>query len=261
MRYKICDICEINRENLSKNDRWEYINYLDTSNLNEGIINEIQYLVVGKDKVPSRAKRKVKENDILISTVRPNQKHYGIIKKTVNNMIVSTGFAVLTPNSETVNPEYLYRFLTQDSITNYLQAVAETSTSAYPSIKPSVIGELEIDLPPLEEQNAIANILSTLDEKIEVNNKINKTLEKMAQTIFKHWFVDFEFPNENGEPYKSSGGEMTHSELGMIPKGWKVRTIKEIALNGNVICGKTPSTKKKENYGRYMPFITIPDMS
>jgi len=260
LRYKICDICEINRENLSKNDRWEYINYLDTSNLNEGIINEIQYLVVGKDKVPSRAKRKVKENDILISTVRPNQKHYGIIKKTVNNMIVSTGFAVLTPNSETVNPEYLYRFLTQDSITNYLQAVAETSTSAYPSIKPSVIGELEIDLPPLEEQNAIANILSTLDEKIEVNNKINKTLEKMAQTIFKHWFVDFEFPNENGEPYKSSGGEMTHSELGMIPKGWKVRTIKEIALNGNVICGKTPSTKKKENYGRYMPFITIPDM-
>ncbi|SHJ90165.1 type I restriction enzyme, S subunit [Caminicella sporogenes DSM 14501] len=254
MKYKICDICEINRENLSKNDRWEYINYLDTSNLNKGIINEIHYLVVGKDKVPSRAKRKVKENDILISTVRPNQKHYGILKKTVNNMIVSTGFAVLTPNSEIVTPEYLYRFLTQDGITNYLQAVAETSTSAYPSIKPSVIGELEIDLPPLEEQKAIVHILSTLDEKIEVNNKINKTIEKMAQAIFKHWFIDFEFPNENGEPYKSSGGEMVESELGMIPKGWEVIDLGKIIKFKK---GKKPKEIKETFFQNYKKYLTI----
>ncbi|WP_368044748.1 restriction endonuclease subunit S [Heyndrickxia coagulans] len=161
-------------------------------------------------------------------TVRPNQRHYGIIRKEIENLIVSTGFAVLSPNLKKVNPEYLYWYLTQDSIVNYLQSIAETSTSAYPSIKPSVIGGLEIDLPKLEEQKAIANILSTLDEKIETNNQINEKLEEMAQALFKHWFVDFEFPNENGKPYKSSGGEMVESELGMIPKGWKIVKLGDV---------------------------------
>ncbi len=94
------------------------------------------------------------------------------------------------------------------------------------------IGDLKniiVKLPELEEQKAIAHILSTLDDKIEVNNQINKTLENMAQTIFKQWFVDFEFPNEDGEPYKSSGGEMFASELGMIPKGWEVVLLEEVA--------------------------------
>jgi len=68
---------------------------------------------------------------------------------------------------------------------------------------------------------------------------------------------DFEFPNENGDPYRSSGGEMVESELGMIPKGWQITSIKNL---GDVICGKTPSTKVKENFGLDIPFITIPDM-
>ena len=88
--------------------------------------------------------------------------------------------------------------------------------------------KFELKIPPYEEQKAIARILSTLDEKIEVNNQINKTLENMAQAIFKQWFVDFEFPNEDGEPYKSSGGEMVESELGMIPKGWVVKELGDI---------------------------------
>ena len=85
----------------------------------------------------------------------------------------------------------------------------------------------KISLPDILEQKAIAHILSTLDDKIEVNNQINKTLENMAQAIFKQWFVDFEFPNEDGEPYKSSGGEMIESELGMIPKDWEVGSFSE----------------------------------
>ncbi len=88
--------------------------------------------------------------------------------------------------------------------------------------------KFELKIPPFEEQKAIAHILSTLDDKIEVNNQINKTLENMAQAIFKQWFVDFEFPNEDGEPYKSSGGEMIESELGMIPKGWEVISLDKI---------------------------------
>ncbi|WP_346206929.1 restriction endonuclease subunit S [Caldifermentibacillus hisashii] len=254
MKYKIHELCEINKNTLSKNDNYQFINYLDTSNLTEGTISDLQRLDVNVDRIPSRAKRIVKEHDILISTVRPNQKHYGIIHKPIENMIASTGFAVITPDKSKVYPEYLYRFLIQDQITQYLQAVAETSTSTYPSIKPSVIGKLEIELPTIKEQIAVANILASLDQKIGINNEINKKLEEMAQAIFKHWFVDFEFPNENSEPYKSSGGEMVESELGMIPKGWRVVKLKEI------IEFIKNSTKPGEqlNNRKYVPIDTMP---
>ncbi|MDK2814131.1 MAG: type restriction enzyme subunit [Thermoanaerobacter sp.] len=100
--------------------------------------------------------------------------------------------------------------------------------SAQPLINQAILNNIEIKLPPLPEQQKIASILSAFDDKIELNNEMNKTLEEIAQAIFKHWFIDFEFPNENGEPYKSSGGEFVDSELGPIPRGWKVIKISEI---------------------------------
>lgn len=101
------------------------------------------------------------------------------------------------------------------------------SGSAQSQITIRDLEKIEISIPPLQEQKAIAKILSDLDEKIEINNRINKVLEEIAQTIFKRWFVDFEFPNENGEPYKSSGGETVESELGLIPKGWEVGKFRD----------------------------------
>lgn len=88
---------------------------------------------------------------------------------------------------------------------------------------------------------------------------MNKTLDEMAQAIFKRWFVDFEFPDENGKPYKSSGGEMVYSEelQKEIPKGWEVKRVKEM---GKVITGGTPSTRRPEYYGNDFPFVKIPDM-
>ena len=94
------------------------------------------------------------------------------------------------------------------------------SGSAIPSTSREDFYQLPLSLPPLKTQKAIAEILSSLDDKIELNNRINQNLEELARTIFKRWFVDFEFPNENGEPYQSSGGEMVPSELGVIPEGW-----------------------------------------
>lgn len=94
-----------------------------------------------------------------------------------------------------------------------------------PHFKKGDLNQLEIPVPIRSVQEYIGDIYFNLSYKIEVNNKINKTLEEMAQAIFKHWFVDFEFPNEEGEPYKSSGGEMIDSELGPIPKGWEVGII------------------------------------
>jgi len=89
---------------------------------------------------------------------------------------------------------------------------------------PERIQSFEFDLPPLHEQHAIANILGSIEARIELNNQMNKNLVAIGQAIFKHWFIDFEFPNEEGRPYKSSGGEMTYQEeLGIdVPKEWKV---------------------------------------
>lgn len=102
------------------------------------------------------------------------------------------------------------------------------SGTAQSQITINDLKRIKLELPDIKEQKAIANILSSLDDKIELNNKINKNLEELAQTLYKHWFIDFEFPDENGNPYKSSGGKMIESELGLIPKGWKIVEFKEI---------------------------------
>jgi type I restriction enzyme S subunit len=96
-------------------------------------------------------------------------------------------------------------------------------SSAVPGLNRNDVYSQNVNIPTQEkEQKAIAEILSSLDEKIELNRKINSNLEKIASLLFKQWFVDFEFPNENGKPFKSSGGRMIDSELGEIPKGWSI---------------------------------------
>src|SRR5690625_2363380 len=89
----------------------------------------------------------------------------------------------------------------------------------------------ELIIPGLEAQKNISSFLYNIDKKIKLNNSIISNLEEFAQTLFKRWFVDFEFPNEEGKPYKSSGGKMIESELGMIPEGWSEGVLKDITLN------------------------------
>ncbi|MGL4913300.1 MAG: restriction endonuclease subunit S, partial [Romboutsia sp.] len=126
-----------------------------------------------------------------------------------------------------VIPKYLYYNMSLTDFNFYNEG------TTIPSLRTDTLNKIEFLIPPIEEQKAIAKILSDLDNKIEVNNKINKRLEDMAQSIFKHWFVDFEFPNGEGKSYKSSGGEMVESELGMIPKGWEVKNISDICEIGS----------------------------
>lgn len=143
------------------------------------------------------------------------------------------------------DPKYLYYLLKTLNLGHY------GGGSAVPTLNRNHIHPIETKATiNTAEQKAIAHILSTLDDKIEVNNQINKTLEKMAQAIFKQWFVDFEFPNEDGEPYKSSGGEMVESELGLIPLGWKVHLLKDFVP---VITGKK-NANVATNSGKYKFF-------
>ena len=141
------------------------------------------------------------------------------------------------------DPKFLYYLCLTMPFANY------GGGSAVPTLNRKHIHPLETQIPvKVEDQRRIASILSSLDRKIELNNKINADLEEMAQAIFKNWFVDF-------EPFKD--GKFVDSELGMIPEGWKVGSLGDM---GAVVCGKTPSKSNSNYYGGDIPFIKIPDM-
>ena len=213
--YKLSEVADTNASTIGKDFPFDEILYLDTGSVTEGCYDIPVKLKTSE--APSRAKRIIKNNDLIISTVRPNQKHYGLIKNPEQNLIVSTGFCVITPKK--VNPEFLYYCLTTEEMTAYLHTIAEGSTTTYPSIKPSVLEALEIEIPSLPEQKAIAQILSAIDDKIENNLAINKTLEEMATALYKHWFVDF-------GPFQDD--VFVESELGEIPERWEVKRLDEI---------------------------------
>ncbi len=197
--YKLGDLLEVNQKSINKEFSFDEIAYLDTGSITSGKIEGYQILNIAE--APSRAKRLLKENDIIYSTVRPIQRHYGIIKNPQPNTIVSTGFAVLTCQDKKADPDFIYYYLTQDDIVNYFDSVAEGSTSAYPSLTPDVITDLDILLPDLSEQSAIASILSSLDDKIDLLHRQNKTLEQLAETIFRQWFVVDQKTKANNEKF------------------------------------------------------------
>ncbi len=228
------DVCKININNYSEIDGYRYVNYLDTGNITQNKIETIQKIDLSSDKLPVRAKRKAVLNDIVYSTVRPNQLHYGIIREKIENFLVSTGFTVISVDTEIAIPIYVYYYIIQPRITESMQAIAEQSVSAYPSIKPSDLAKIKIFLPPLNIQKKIAGVLGALDDKIELNNKINQNLEAQAQALFKSWFIDF-------EPF---GGKM--------PNDWKIGKLGDIA---EIIMGQSPdgSTYNEEKNG--IPFF------
>lgn len=176
VKVRIGDLCKTNAKSYSPKEGWTFVNYLDTGNITKNVIDEVQYIDLSKEKLPSRAKRKVEHNSVLFSTVRPNQAHYGIIKSQPENFLVSTGFAVMDADSERLDPDYLYYLLSSNEIVEGLHAIAEQSTSAYPSIKPSDIENLEVDVPDIETQKKISAVLVSIDEKIRSNTAINKNL-------------------------------------------------------------------------------------
>lgn len=123
--------------------------------------------------------------------------------------------------STSILKEFLYFRLRNYDYQKYIVNSSTGSTVKHTS--PSSILRFEFLLPSLVEQEMIAKALSTLDKKIDINNQINEKLQEYSHVLYKRWFVDYEFPDENGNPYKSSGGKMVESELGMVPAGWFVK--------------------------------------
>lgn len=233
-RYKLIDIAILNAQNINKSDKFTEIEYLDTSSIQEGCISDIQ--ILDRKSAPSRAKRKVKNDTIVYSTVRPNLRHYGIIKNPPQNFIVSTGFTTIDLKDEykeKIFPDYLYLLLSQECITNYLHGIAQNSVSSYPSINPSDISNLSFLFPEFTVQQHIAKILTDIDSKIAVNKKIIKELETMSKELYDYWFVQFDFPGIDGKPYKSSGGKIAFNPIlkREIPEGWEIKSINDFCTS------------------------------
>ena len=215
MKCKLGNIIKINQYTYTSHDQWKYVNYLDTGNITKNVIDTVQYINLSKEVLPSRARRKVKKNSILYSMVRPNQSHYGIVKDNIDNFLVSTGFAVIDVDTNKICPAFIYYMLTQQKMTEHLQTIAEQSVSAYPSIKPSDIENLDIILPSLLQQQKIAKLLGTLDDKIELNRQINANLEQQAQAIFKEMFIDNGLKNVK----KGMLQDIAEITMGLSPDG------------------------------------------
>ncbi|MGH7238754.1 MAG: restriction endonuclease subunit S, partial [Candidatus Saccharimonadales bacterium] len=176
---RVGDFVKTNALSITKETKLKTIRYLDTGSLNEGRIEGFQLLDM--HDAPSRARRIVKHNDILISTVRPDQKHYGIIKNPEADIIVSTGFCVIS--CKNINPHFIYILLTTKDMTEYLHSIAEASTSTYPSLKPSDIEALEFKRPPDDRLNEFSTYADNAWDKIECNYIQIRTLEKLRDTL------------------------------------------------------------------------------
>ena len=178
------EIAEINTDNISAKDEFKEIRYLDSSSVTQNVFDEYQIFNVLQDEIPSRAKRKVKHNDIVYSTVRPNLKHYGIIKDDVENVIVSTAFAVIRSHCSSISNELLYLMLTNNKNTEYLQGIAEMSKATYPSITPEDISALEIVIPI--ESVSISNVNQSVKycfDFVYYKHRENKKLQELQSLL------------------------------------------------------------------------------
>jgi type I restriction enzyme S subunit len=186
-------------------------------------------------------------DDVLIAKDGSYLKHVFVIKEQIKQGILSS-IGILRPDLKKINPEYLKYYLHSNSVKETV-AKKYVSGSALPRIILKNFGEIDVIYKPLIEQQKIAKVLSDLDVKIELNNKINDNLELMAKTLYDYWFVQFDFPDTNGKPYKTSGGKMVwNAELKRdIPLDWEVKTLLDIATFTNgLACQKfRPNVNEK----------------
>ena len=213
---RLGELIDINPETLSISKYNGRIQYIDISSVNCGQLDG--YTEYDISDAPSRARRIIRNNDIIYSTVRPNLRAYYYVKDCPDNAICSTGFAVLRAK-DNVDSRFVYSLVTENSFVDYLSLVAKGS--AYPAADTADFKKAKVTVPDLPTQNRIADILSGYDDLIENNNRRSALLEKAAQELYKEWFVRFRFP----------GHETAKFENG-LPVGWVYGRLSSIMSFG-----------------------------
>lgn len=235
MEWKEVDICQLcdSVSETYKGNASEVV-LINTSDVLDGKCLNHEY--VPNKNLKGQFKKTFRKGDILYSEIRPANKRFCFVDFEPKDYIASTKLMVLRAH-EDVDPQYLYQILRSNDTLAQLQMLAESRSGTFPQITYSELSNIMVSLPSQKAQKNIVSILSSLDRKIELNNKINADLEEMAQTIFKNWFVDF-------EPFKD--GKFVDSELGMIPEEWKVGLLGELC---NFKRGKNLLTKNAIDEG------------
>ena len=220
---------------------------LSPKNIINGELNLDQCTYIKWDKYYESPEIMINPNEIIITKTGSSVGRTTFVRRVVHPMTLNPQLVVLKNISE--NAEFLSYYIKSALFQSVLKSIVVGS--AIPTLSQKNLANLKINVPKeVDDQRRIASILSSLDRKIELNNKINADLEEMAQAIFKNWFVDF-------EPFKD--GKFVDSELGMIPEGWKVGRLVEIA---DVVGGSTPSKAKPEYYTQNgIAWLTPKDLS
>ncbi len=246
--------------------------FLNTSDVLRGKILNHSYSAVRY--WPGQAKKSICKGDILFSEIRPANGRWAYVDIEADDYVVSTKLMVIRPRTSLVLPRFLYHFLTSTNTTRWLQHLAESRSGTFPQITFDQIAELQLALPSLTVQSEIAGFLDIIDDKIELNRRMNETLVEMARALFKLWFVDFDpvrakiegrwkraqsLPGLPALLYDLFPDCLVDSERGEIPEGWEVKPIGDVV---QVLGGGTPSTNEYRFWtgGRHA-FCTPKDMS
>ncbi|MGG3891111.1 restriction endonuclease subunit S [Metabacillus fastidiosus] len=192
----------------------------------------------------------VRPNDLVISCSGTVGK-ITLIKQDDPKGIISQALLILRPDTSKILPEFLFYFFI--SSRGYNSIISRSSGSVQVNIaKREIIEDIEIEVPSKEEQIKIISLLKTIDNKIELNNRINKTMEELAQSIFTRWFLHFEFPNEEGLPYKAGGGNFKETDIGDIPQEWELKDLNDVTFIN------PRETLKKGEQATYVEMANLP---
>ena len=211
---------------------------INTSDVENGIMHDGTLTAI--EDLKGQFKKTVQKGDILFSEIRPANRRFALVTKDdCADYVVSTKLMVLRKYNNEVDLRYFYYCLTNQPFLDMLQRKAENRIGSFPQITFDLLSEYAFPVPSLSEQEKIANIIFSLDHKIELNKQINDNLEAMAKQLYDYWFVQFDFPNEEGKPYKSSGGAMVWNEKlkREIPQGWSNGVLSDVA---NITMGQSP---------------------
>lgn len=230
------------------------IPFISAKDLKNGKIRFNELRFISPELHSTLLKGHIRFGDTLLVT-RADVGRVGFVTEEYEDANINAQLVYLRPDGIKIDKIFFYYLFSSSTYFDLLRNFS--SGSAQSQLPIGAINEIPVIIPSKVEQIRIAEILSSLDDKIELNRQINANLEKIASALFKRWFVDFEFPDENGEPYKSSGGKMIESELGEIPDGWGVKSIYEIA---NVKNGAPFASKlfNEEKIG--WPLVRIRDL-
>lgn len=206
------------------------INFIKSESITESkFLDDSLFTFIDEETDEKLKRSRIKKDDLLFSIAGA---YLGkIAKVTEKDIPANTNQAVgiVRLDLNKVNVDYLYYYFSQNGINEYINKLS--SQSSQPNLNLDLLGNLQFDNKSLPTQQKIAAVLSALDDKIELNNRINAELEAMAKTLYDYWFVQFEFPNADGKPYKSSGGKMVYNETlkREIPEGWEDCTLGDIS--------------------------------